>query len=125
MEHYLDILSLLLRLRQICDQPMLVALSKLEQEKYMETLRRRGRPGRRKKYKFTYYEAGVRLREAYPQTLFHDGVPVRRMTPEGEAILNRLMGVTGCCCICLDEIEPGERLETSCRHTFCQSVRSS
>jgi len=65
MDHYLHILSLLLRLRQACDQPMLVALSTMERESQSAPLQQQRRQRGQGNRRFSYYEVGKKLQTAY------------------------------------------------------------
>lgn len=119
LEHYIHILSLLLRLRQVCDQPMLVALSTLEKEKNAEADRRRRRGRRsRTRHKFSYYEMGRKLRATYAAA----PKPGESEGQEGDkALLGELLGVAELCRLCYDEVGPEDKIETSCGHAFCRT----
>lgn len=127
MEHYLDILTHLLRLRQICDQPLLVALSTLEQEKHIEALRRRSRRSAHRRWgktRFSYLQAHEKVKAAYAQ-VWSDNATGQPTESGNTSLLSRLMGVTELCRLCFDDIGPGSKVELPCRHTFCRSVCDS
>jgi hypothetical protein len=137
LENYIHILSLLLRLRQVCDQPLLVALSALEKQRNLEAFAR----GQRKRVlrKFSYYEMGQKLKQAYgaapgmrplntsssaPCAVHSPRVLADKDGSAGEntTMLSELLGVAELCRLCYDEVD-ADKVETSCGHIFHQDVR--